>query len=356
MKPLLTHLFAAALGILAVVLWPSGTADSDAATADGRMPGRNESRPGIVLRPSVRPGGNQPTIDSELSKPVTGKELEPWLESKKGDSRSFAEALVIAGLLTNDPDLIRQGIEADPANRHLLFIGATFSAFSGEERLAMSKRLLAADPDNALAAFISASHLLDAGQSDAAIEILRGTTDRYRMDDFRIATQLGTEDAYIAAGLSPDAAKIRSAFDFKLGYLSDLRSLANSLKDMEGSRSPEEASELRSLTASMGQRLADQSRSGTMIDQFVGMALEEATLSGLSDEAPSLYEGLTVSQARESIVAERQELRQVIENFGNAQDILSNDPDLMSRYIDHLRLRGELEAAKWLVGETESSR
>ena len=70
-------------------------------------------------------------------------------------------------------------------------------------------------------------------------------------------------------------------------------------------------------------------------------------------EAP--YDGLTVSQARESIDAERQELQQVSENV-NLEDMLSNDPALISRYIDHCRLSGELEAIKWLAGATRSAR
>lgn len=49
---------------------------------------------------------------------------------------------------------------------------------------------------------------------------------------------------------------------------------------------------------------------------------------------------------------ERQELREVLDGFGDAQEVLSSDPELMSRYIDHVRLMGELEAAKWLAGAT----
>lgn len=364
MKPLLTHLVAFALGILTVVVWPARTDSRDAATTNeepSKSGNGGITRPGPSAGPSARantrPGDNQPIIETEreLSKPIAGADLEMWLASKKGGSRSYGEALVVAGLITNDVDLIRQGIEIDPENGHLLFIGATLPVFSKEERFAMGARLLAADPENALAAFLHAAHLLDAGESDAAIQTLRGSTERHRMDDFRIATQLMSEDAYVAAGLSPDAAKFRSAFDRQLDYFTDLRSLATSLKAMETSMSPEEASALRSLTASMGQRLADQSRSGPLIHHLMGIALEKAALDGLPNDSPSPYDGFTVGQARESIYAERQELLQVSENV-NLEDILSNDPALLSRYIDRLRLSGELEAMKWLAGATSSAR
>jgi hypothetical protein len=216
----------------------------------------------------------------------------------------------------------------------------------------MSKRLLEADPENGLAAFIHASHLLGAGQSDEAIQMLRSSTERTRLHDFGLETQLLMDDAYGAAGLSPGPAKLRSAFNLQMPYLSDLRSFVSSLKGREGSLTPDEISELQSLTASMGQRMADQSRSGTLIVHMSGIAMEKASLVGLPDEAPSPYKGLTVGQARESILAERQALQQAIDHFPLVEDTLTADPELMGRYIDRVRLIGELEANKWLQRES----
>ena len=66
---------------------------------------------------------------------------------------------MIAGLILDDHDLIRQGIDTDPENPHLLFIGATLPELK-EERLVMSTRLVAADPQNALSGFILAGTYL----------------------------------------------------------------------------------------------------------------------------------------------------------------------------------------------------
>lgn len=360
MKRLSTYLLALALGVVALILWSQTTKRGDSVKANHT---RSET-PGMMIdgRPidwsnvhskKIRPKIS-PSLEKEMSKTIGRADLDAWLESKKGNSRSYAEALVIAGMLTKDPDLVRQGIQTDPANGHLLFIGSTLSGFSDEERHGMSQRLLEADPENALASFISAAHLSEAGQTDAAIQILKGSSERPKMDDFRMATQLITEDALIAAGLSPDAAKIRSIFEMGLPYLSDLKSLVGSLKGMEGSMSPNDASELRSMTASMGRRLSDQSSSGTIADTLFGMVIEEATLKGLPDDAPSPYEGLTVSQARESIDAERQSVRQVIDGMPEILDNLLGNPDLARRYAERTRLMGELEALKWLTNETKS--
>jgi len=356
MRPFLTHLLAATLGMLAVVVWRAGTNGRDAAATHAKEPATSKGHvidAQSVSLPRDRPGDNRPPMAEQLSKPIALADLESWLASKEGDPRSYAEALVTAGLITNTPDLIRRGIEADPKNAHLLFIGATLTAFTPDERLAMSKRLLEANPKNGLAAFLHASHLLGAGQSDAAIQMLRSSTERSQMDNFGIETQLLTDEAYAAAGLSPSAAKLRSAVTLPMSYISDLRSFVGSLKGLEGSLTPDATTELQSLTASIGHRLSDQSKQGMLLDTVLGFSLEQATLAGLPDDAPSPYTGLTVAQARESILAERQAIRQEMGNLPDLEKILSTDPELMERYIDRVRLTGELEAAQWLHRETD---
>jgi hypothetical protein len=356
MRSLLTHLFAATLGMLAVVIWRAGTNDRDAATTDTKKSERSKgdvisSRP--VAPPRDRSSVNRPSIEALISKPLMVADLESWLASKKGDAHSLGEAQVIAGLMTNNPDLIRQGIETDPGNSHLLFIGATLSAFSAEERIAMGKRLIETDPENGLAAFIHASNLMKGGQADAAIEMLRSATHRTRMDHFVNETQLLMDEAYGAAGFSPSTAKVRSLYDGRAAYLLDLMVFAKSLKGMGGAFTTSEASELQSLTASMGQRLADQSGSGSFaLGALVGLSVEQTYLKGLPDDAPSPYEGLTVAQARESIIAERQKIREETENYPDVEKIFSDDPELMGRFVDRCRLTGELEAIKWLRGAT----
>ena len=376
MKSLVTLLLGFSLGVMTVLFWPRET-DSRETVAIDTSASKKHTNVGIsslpVDEPSAQPHDNHQAIEREsassirdedlelslemeLAKPIDADDLESWLESKKGDSQSYGEALAIAGLLMDDADLVRHGIETDSENEYLLYVGATLSGFSQEERAAMSQRLVAADPENVLAAYISTAYLLQAGEVDAAIELLKSSSDRHRMDDFRSVTQLMKEEALIAAGLSPEAATFQSTFDLKMEYLSDLRDTANSLKNAESSLSPDEVSEIRFLTATMGQRLADQSRSGYVVEHLAGLAVEEATLSGLADEAPSPYAGLTVSQAMASIANERQEVKQVLESFIDIQDYVSSRPNLVSGYIDRFRLVGELEAQKWLQSAIDSER
>jgi hypothetical protein len=359
MKPLHALLLAVTLGILVVVMWRAGTDERDTATAHTKRSAKSQSdvlESESVASTKARTRNKRPLVKLQLSEQISAADLQSWLASKQGNAHALGEAQVIIGLLTDNPDLIRQGIEADPNNGHLLFIGATLPAFSAEERLAMSKRFLAADPENAMAAFIHASYLLQAGQSDAAIQMLRGSTERPRMDDFFNKAQLLMDEAYGSVGLSPDEAKLRSFSSISMPHLTGLQSLVKSLKEMENSLPTDQAAELQSLTASMGKRLADQSKSGPLIGYLVGISLEEATLKGLPDDAPSPYSGLTVAEARESIATERQIYKQVMMEASGARDVLFSDPELMGHYVDHIRLTGELEAIQWLHSETEKAK
>lgn len=355
LKLFLTHLLAATLGMLVAILWSEKTDDSGDSSASTKKSERSGSdgigsQADTLLR--ARSKATNLSIAAQISKQITIADLEAWLASKEGDPRSYGEALVIAGLLTDNPEFVRKGIEADPKNGHLLFIGATLGSFSDEERLAMSKRLVDADPENGLAACAHASNLFRSGQTDAAIEILKSTAERPGTNDFMTETQLLMEEAYASAGLSPIAAKVGGTFNVQSPVYSEMLALTNSVKGTEDSLPPDEAANLRALTASMGQRLADHSRSKSVLTHLTGIAVEKATLNGLPDDALSPYNGLTVGQARESINAQQQQIREAIENTPDL-DTLSNDPELLGRYIDRARLVGELEAIQWLQRETE---
>ncbi len=358
MKSIVTHSLAVAFGVLAVLLLRPAMVDTK--TASGvtqESETRKRSVADTVNPPSavIASHIDQRQFGAGLSEKITAADLEHWLASKKGDSRSLAEAQAIAGLLTGNPDLIRQAIEADPKNPHLLYIGATLSSFSSEDRLALSERFFRQDTSNGLAAYIYAAQLFKTGDTKKGIEILSSAQNRSRIDSFATQTQLLMDDAYIATGCSPSKAKALSLFNLGIPYYFDLQSLAGSINDQGNSLPPEEAANLRALTASMGMRLNEQKSSVTFMDHLIGLKLEEKTLAGLANNAPSPYEGITVEQARQAITNEREELRKVMEQ-APLEVIMSSEPELVDSYIDRVRLVGELEATKWWLGTTRGQK
>ena len=352
MKVTVTHLLAVAIGVLATLLLRP--ASDDGKTSSGETQESERANRGMADPTTQSPGGAASRTDrrklgAESPDTITAADLEQWLAGKRGDPRSLAEAQAITGLLTGNSDLIRQAIETDPQNPHLLYIGATLSSFSAEERLALSERFFQQDPQNGLAAYIYAAQLFKTGDTKKGIEILSSSQDRLRIDSFATRTQLLMDDAYIAAGVPPGKAKSLSLLNLAIPYFSDLQSLAGSINDLGNSLPPGEAADLRALAASMGMRLNDQSSSVTFIDHLIGLKLEKMTLEGLADDSPSPYEGITVAQARQAITNEREELRRLMEQ-APLEAIMSSDPAVVDRYIDRIRLTGELEATRWWLG------
>ncbi len=354
MKPILTHSLAVAIGVLVTLLLRPASDDNKVSSDETQKSERMKRAMSDSITSSSGKASRRQR-EAGLSEKISNADFEQWLASKKGNARSLAEAQAIAGLLSGKPELIRQALEADPENPHLLYIGSTLSSFSEEERLSLSERLFQKDPQNGLAAYVYAAQLLKSGDTKKGIEILNSSQDRLRMDSYNTQTQLLMDEAYIATGLSPSEAKIQSVMSSGVPYLADLQSLADSIKDMGNSLPPEEAADLRALSASMGMRLKDQSSSVTFMDHLIGLKLEEKTLAELPDDSPSPYTGMTVEQARQAIANEREEINNLTEQ-ASLDVIMTTHPELVDRYFERVRLTGQLEASKWWYNETSGKK
>lgn len=356
MKPILTSTLAIAIGVLITLkLIP---ASNGRETASEKIQKSERAKRG--LSHSNDPSGNAPRFEkrqrpAKRSKKVSDADFERWLTSKQGDARSLAEAQAIVGLLTGDPDLIRQALKLDPENPHLLYIGSTLSSFSEEERLSLSERFFNQDPENGLAGYLYAAQLFKSGDTKKGLEILIGSQDRIRIDAYTTQTQLLMDDAYIAKGLSPSEAKIQSTLSLSIPHFTDLQSLVDSIKVLGNSLPANEAADLRALSATMATRLNDQASSVTFISHLIGLKLEEKTLAELPDHSPSPYTGMTVEQARQSIAIEREEIRRLTEQ-APLDVIITTHPELVDHYFDRFRLNGELEATKWWLKEVSGKK
>lgn len=358
MKPNLAILLAILAAITAILLIPKFH-DQDAGAAVAAPKQRDSKRTNSgSSSPDARPPGRhnpRPERAKSQSEEIGAPELEKWLAGLKGDTRTIAEAYATVGLLNNDPDLLRKALEMDPDNPLLLYHCAARGDFSDEERLVLAGRFLKQDPDNAMAAYLYSAKLLGAGDSEKALEILRSASERHLMDDFNDKMGVMFEEALIGAGMSRDRAKLLSISNLSLPYIRDFSDLSDSLNKMAKSLPPEEASKIGALTASMGKRLGEQAESGTLINQIVGLKLEEKTLLGLPDDAPSPYQGLTVAEARESIANERENIKELMKHLPDLETILPGNPELSNGYVDRFRTLGEVEALKWLREQTDGA-
>ena len=137
---------------------------------------------------------------------IPSDEILEWLDKRNAD----AEANAIVGILLKDPELFRNAIKLDPDNPHLHLLAANFSEFSDAEKLHHSERFYTVEPKNSYAAMSYLVQLLKAGRNDTAIEVLEETAHRENYEDYRSQTMLLRQEALIASGIHPVAAKISS--------------------------------------------------------------------------------------------------------------------------------------------------
>ena len=338
------------LGMAVVILWPRGErATSNERIRANPLEGPRKSSARKQQRPHVISGkSRQLLLAQQMNREITKSDLDSWIVGMNYDPTAKGQALAIAGLMLDDLELIREGIASDPNNPHILFIGVNASTFDPKERLKLTRRLMEIDPDNALVAYMTASQLMAMGNTEEAMNIMRDMDGCNQIRDYHNLTQLLMEEAYIASGLSPHAASIRSTYDFAVPNLIEMRSLAKSMKSTHGSMTSEEVAESRHMVATMGYRLSNQTTPKSLVDQLMGISLELSTLEGIPDDAPSAYHGLTTGEARADILAEKESLTKAAKQFGDHQDRLMGDPDLMQQYIQRFRLTGEMEALQWL--------
>ena len=359
MKPLISHAAVAALGMgvgIALIAFLDRD-EKHEVSGDGRihLPGRHSrassSHPGADRSKS----GREETSLDLLAAPDSA-ELIRWLDHFEGDARAMAEAKATVGILTGDPDLVREAIASDPSNPFLLFMGSTFNKMPEAERLDLARRAAAADPENAAAAYVLAERLYVAGDPKEALRILAQAADLPRMDIFRAKSFFLAEEALVGAGTHETTAKLSSLSNLTFPFgMSELIGLADSVNSSQGNMSPEESSDAAAAIARMGTRIGDRD-SGSILDSLFGLKLQKATLAGLPDDAPSAYQGLTVAEARGYLEDESRRLKEEIEHLPDPTQVMESHPELMDGYADRFMTLGELEAWRWLnqrMGETQ---
>ena len=329
------YYFAVIPCVLAVLLWLN----------------RSGSDEGAKSEPS--PGGKS-SVNSRVS---ADRKVESRRERlrEKGKSATREQSLTARarqaaaqGMLDGNADLIRQAISMAPNDPYLLFLGATNSLLTPEEHLELGKRFHEQDPDNAFAAFVHTSHLLKTGDTAGALAILGSSGACAEYSDYLNETWRLMEAAQIREGHSPVEAKWMVFQKLEAGYYIDLRDAVGSLVQMSGDLPAEEAASTRTLSSYMSRRISDESKSGTIIKQMVGLVMERSALEGMTADQPSPYDGMTVAEARKSIEDQRQQLIELTKHMPDLEQLRRDDPQLLELYLERSMQEGEVEALKWL--------
>jgi hypothetical protein len=335
MKPSTIYLPSGVLIVLCVLLWLS-LEGPDASKLAGK-PSTKDVFPDDRMSADGETGMRSDKGRAERKSPTGERSLT-----------ARARATAIQGILDRNADLLREAIRMSPNDPYLLFLGATHSLLTPEEKLEHGRRFFERDSQNAFAAFLHATHLLKSGDSAAALAILGSSGTRPDYSDYTGETFRLMETAMIRSGHSPAEAKWMVFSKLEAGYLIDLRDAVGSLVHMTGGLPADEAASMRSIASYMGRRISDESKSGTIISQLVGLVMEKKVLEGMGEDQPSPYDGLTVAEARASIEVQRRQIMELSGSLPNYEQLLRDDPQVLNLYFERMMQDGEVEALKWL--------
>jgi hypothetical protein len=366
MKVSITYLSIALVGILALTWWFTEQGDSDSESAERIS---NEARSAQRLHGTEHSERDRrSTSSSNRSDKSANEKLAQWLRDNDGDPRAYAQALFAVSMIKGDSDMLRKAIAADPNNPQLLLHGSCQSDFSDAERMELSKRLLTKDPNNTMAAYVYAHELARSGDMQGSIDMMRNSQQLSEFKLYREQTVEALENAYKAAGYPPLIAKILGTQDLSTRPISSIHQLFTKHYDPHlETLPPEDALELRSLSASVEHNMRHVNKSPTVIDELMGIDIASNSLKGLDDNAPSHFQGMTVAEAKAELLREKEEIATL--TFTVSQEILPAptegpspealtrwaaqlDSELIEQFIDYTMQDGEVKALLWYAEQT----
>ena len=275
-------------------------------------------------------------------------EILEWLDKRNGNS----EANAMVGILLEDPELFRNAIKLDPDNPYIHYLAANFSEFSDAEKLHHSERFYSLESDNSYAAMSYLVQLLNAGRNDTAIEVLEEITHRENYEDYRFQAALLRQEALIASGIHPVAAKIRG-FLVPSGMNSgELFESIRQLSEIMPSVAENKHSSIANLSANAILRFRENSAE-SLIDNVYLLKAEREVIEKINDESFPLYDGLNNEEARNTILSEYEKVEKLAEKLAKVNVSLLKNPIIYSQYIDRRMLFGMENAIDWALKNLE---
>ena len=271
-----------------------------------------------------------------------------WLDKRNGNS----EANAMVGILLEDPELFRYAIKLDPNNPYIHYLAVNFSEFSDAEKLHHSERFYSLESDNSYAAMSYLVQLLNAGRNDTAIEVLEEITHRENYEDYRFQTALLRQEALIASGIHPVAAKIRG-FLVPSGMNSgELFESVRQLSEIMPSLAENKRSSIAKLSANAVLRFRENSAE-SLIDNVYLLKAEREVIEKINDESIPLYDGLSNEEARNTILSEYEKVEKLAKKLAKVNVSLLKNPIIYSQYIDRRMLFGMENAIDWALKNLE---
>lgn len=313
-------------------------------------PGRVNSPPLLLGSPGLASG--------ERNKTKKGMRVVDLLDTRLHDAtivhyldkhKHSADALMAVGLVTGEMEYLRKAVLASPDDAKLQMLAITRNLFP-EEKEFWIRQFKQTQPDNALASYLLAEHMLRSGNRIACEEQLRLAMTQEDYDDYSRKYIFAAEELRSYAGESAVEAGFKSvgseALDRPIAHT--LKKLATEFMKVENTTAN------AALVLDVGRQLSDEGNRGFSIDRLVGLKIEELVLEGLPDGEQSPYGGMGVSQAKAQV---KNDLKEFVATVNATEKIFAEmrtDESEFYQYVERVKQFGHADALRWLLQREKS--
>jgi hypothetical protein len=283
-------------------------------------------------------------LNSDGTFMLTPEQVEGYLK----DNHRSVESLLGAFRTTNDKSLLKEAEEKFPKDPRVAFAAATQSD-SPEERRKWMDAFKQSSPDNALPNLLSASDYFKSGQNDQALQDVMSAAGK-PIQDYELDFLQSSQEAFLAAGYSPDEAKTMASMSLLLPQVKDYKQVALSLADLAKSYQqagdPASAQASLQLAFDLGGRV-NTPDSATLIQVLVGNAMERIALGGMDPNAIFGGGNQTVQSQIDVLNQQRAALKALNDQWLILAPLMSNQD--VRNFEDRRWFFGEQAAEQWAV-------
>jgi len=305
----------------------------------------------LLASPLVARSATTAATTNRIARWLNGKSL-PHLDAVQAEAyaqqhQRRPEALLAAYQTTTDRGFLHEAMAKHPRDARVVLAAACTAtpaqsnADGAEERRKWLDALKKSAPDNALAYYLSAREHFKTGQPDLAEkEVLAGAGRPLR--DYALDFIESAEDAYLSAGYSEGEATALAMGSLLMPHLAQLRDVGTELVKRANHyrQSGDAASANKMLHAAIriGTQL-DRTNSLTLLENMVGIAIQQNALKELDPATPFEKSGHTVQAEADRLTKRRADLRATAGDFNKLFQQMSDQE--IGNYFNQQKRLGE---------------
>ena len=276
---------------------------------------------------------------------ITRDDLEKYLEQ----NRRSAASLLVAFNASQDAAYLKEAAASFPNDPRVQLTVLLNNAFP-EERRQWLDRLKQSAADNSLASYLSAHEYFQRAQFEAGINDLLDAARRPAFEPYTFEGMLDTQELFLAAGKSPAEAKVSAMLGATFSHLAQMKRLSSEMTEMQSQyRAAGDGESFDAMTAiglTLAHRLDGPQGGKFIIDQLVGMAMENQFLKPFDPASTPEFLGKPVQDRLDELEQQKAEIKKLAPLTSKYLPGAS-EAELIT-FFDRVKLQGELEALRWL--------